>query len=43
MTALFRFAHHCIAHPLLFLTRDASWAVQLHDYTARRAWPEEHR
>lgn len=32
------FAHHCVAHPLLFWTGDATWAVRLHDLTARYAF-----
>jgi hypothetical protein len=29
--------HHCIAHPILFWTRDARWVVRLHDVSARIA------
>lgn len=32
MRVLF-FVHQCIAHPLLFFTREARWAVRLHDAT----------
>ena len=28
------FVHNCVAHPLLFWTGDARWAVWLHDETA---------
>lgn len=31
--------HNCVAHPLLFLSGDAAWAVWLHDTTARIAYP----
>ena len=27
------FVHQCVAHPLLFFTREAQWAVRLHDAT----------
>lgn len=39
---LAEFVHQCIAHPLLFMSRDAWWAAWLHGYTARIAWPEQH-
>lgn len=32
--------HHVISHPLLFYTRNAKWAVRLHKWTAKKAWPE---
>jgi hypothetical protein len=32
------FVHHCVAHPLLFWSRDAGWAVWLHDASARVAF-----
>ena len=38
-----KFLHHCVAHPLVFVTRDAKWAGRFHDWTAKRAWPEEIR
>lgn len=31
---LLEFLHHCVAHPALFFTGDAQWAVVLHDWTA---------
>jgi hypothetical protein len=40
MSRLALFAHQCIAHPLLFWTRDARWAVRFHDWTAKILWPE---
>lgn len=33
------FIHHCIAHPILFWTRGAAWAIRFHDWTADVAWP----
>ena len=27
------FVHQCVAHPALFFTREAPWAVRLHDAT----------
>lgn len=27
------FVHQCIAHPVLFFTREARWAERLHDAT----------
>lgn len=33
------FIHNCVAHPLLFWSGDARWAVRLHDHSARSAWP----
>lgn len=41
MKKLFAFAHHCIAHPLLFWTAASTWSARLHDWTARLAWPPE--
>jgi len=32
------FLHNCVAHPLLFWSGDARWAVWLHDETARIAY-----
>jgi hypothetical protein len=40
---LFRFLHNCVAHPLLFFTGDAKWAVRLHDWSSdrmRRKYPK---
>jgi hypothetical protein len=34
------FVHNCIAHPLLFWTREARWAVRLHDRSAAIAYPD---
>lgn len=34
------FIHNCVAHPLMWFTADAQWAVRLHDYSALTAWPE---
>jgi hypothetical protein len=33
------FAHNCVAHPLMFFTRNAAWSVRFHDWTAGIAWP----
>ncbi len=33
--------HQLVAHPLLFLSRGAPWAVWLHDETARLAFAED--
>jgi hypothetical protein len=33
--------HQLVAHPLLFLSRGARWAVWLHDETARIAFAED--
>jgi hypothetical protein len=33
------FLHNCIAHPLLFMTRNHRWADRFHDWTAKIAWP----
>jgi len=33
---VYNFLHNCIAHPLLFLTADAAWAVQLHDWSSHK-------
>lgn len=41
MNGLALFVHHCIAHPLLFWSRDARWAVRFHDWTAALAFPDE--
>lgn len=30
------FVHNCIAHPLLFWTANASWAVKLHDWSSHK-------
>ncbi len=38
---LWSFAHNCIAHPLLFLTRDAAWVIDFHDKSAGLAWPDD--
>jgi hypothetical protein len=35
------YLHQCCAHPLLFWTSNATWAVRFHDATARFAFPEE--
>lgn len=37
MTRLWHLLHNCVAHPLLGLTGDASFAIRFHDWTARRA------
>ncbi len=34
--AWFAFLHNCVAHPLLFLTANASWTVRFHDWTAAK-------
>lgn len=34
MTTLWLFAHHCLAHPLLFLSAESRWATRFHDWTA---------
>src|SRR5579872_1433479 len=34
------FVHNCIAHPIMFWTGDARWAVRLHDHSALTAWPD---
>jgi hypothetical protein len=39
MKTVARFVHHCIAHPMLFVTSNAPGARWLHDLTARLAWP----
>ena len=39
-TLFWSFVHNCIAHPLLFWTGDAGWAVSLHDHSAKTAWPD---
>jgi hypothetical protein len=31
------FVHQCVAHPLLFVTAEAGWAVRLHDRTEPHA------
>jgi hypothetical protein len=36
-------AHHLVAHPLLFLSRGAWWAVWLHDRTADAAFQDRRR
>ena len=35
------FVHHCLAHPLLFFSGEAPWAVWLHDRSGVLAWPSE--
>jgi hypothetical protein len=35
------FVHNCVAHPCLFWTREARWAVRLHDASAKKAWGDE--
>lgn len=35
------FNHQMISHPLMFVTRNADWAVRFHHWTGDRAWPEE--
>jgi hypothetical protein len=32
--------HNCIAHPLLWLSFEAYWADDFHDWSAEKAWPE---
>jgi len=32
------FLHNAVAHPLLALSFNATWAVRFHDWTAERAW-----
>lgn len=34
--------HTCGAHPLLGLSDTAEWALRFHDWTAARAWPDDH-
>lgn len=34
--AWFAWLHNCVAHPLLFWTSNANWAVSLHDWTATK-------
>lgn len=29
-----RFLHNVVAHPLLFFTNDARWAIRFHDWTS---------
>lgn len=31
---LFSFIHNCIAHPLLFWTGSAGWAIRFHDWSS---------
>jgi hypothetical protein len=38
---LFEGVHQLVAHPLLFLSGGARWAVWLHDEAARLAFVEE--
>lgn len=33
---MWSFIHNCIAHPLLFWTLNAKWAVRLHDWSSRK-------
>ncbi len=32
-----QFVHHCIAHPVFFLSGFAGWAERFHDWTGERA------
>ena len=34
------FVHHCIVHPLLCLFSWSEQAWRIHDWTARKAWPD---
>ena len=36
---MYSFLHNCLAHPLLWLTRESKLAVRFHDWTASLAWP----
>ncbi len=38
MVELAKFAHNCIAHPLLFWSGEAHWAVRFHDWTGAIAY-----
>lgn len=30
--------HNAICHPLMAITNDSKWSVDLHDWSARKAW-----
>ena len=32
--------HNVAAHPLMWLFFEARWTVQLHDWSAGKAWPQ---
>ena len=36
---LYEFLHNCVAHPAMFFSRNAKWAMAFHDSTAKKAWP----
>lgn len=38
--AFWRGVHHAVAHPLLIIL-PAAWGQRFHDWTAKRAFPEE--
>lgn len=37
---LWQGVHHCITHPLVWLTFGADWADRFHDWTYTKGWPE---
>jgi len=41
MKAFWKIFHHAVAHPILGLTYGRVWAWKFHDWSAKKAWPEE--
>lgn len=35
-TSMWRLIHHCLAHPLMGIFGDNSWAGRFHDWTAEK-------